>query len=120
MIRLAPLSWLVVAAALLAGAAAAGAELPPAPQSLRNAAAMMCLKIGDDGRVTGLFLIHSTGDAAQDSDWLAWARKLHWDAARPGARGRNVWLPMSIAFGTAKAEPAPSTCAPSPVWRSAI
>lgn len=120
MIRPAPLSWLAVAAALLAGAAAAGAELPPAPQSLRNAAAMMCLKIGDDGRITDLFLIHSTGDAAQDSAWLDWARKLHWDPAEPGARGRNVWLPMSIAFGTAKPEPAPAACAPSPVWRSVI
>jgi len=74
-------------------------------------AALVCIMIKDSGALGGAYLLSTTGDEATDRDILGWTKKLHWDAAKPGERMRNVWFATGVAFGKAKA-PTSTTCSP--------
>ena len=93
-------------------AVAATDELPPLTPDLMNAAGVACVRIGDDGWVTGAFLIATTGDPARDQHLVDWVGRLHWLPAKPGEKFRNTWFPMPIAIGNAKAPEAPGSCSP--------
>jgi len=100
------------ALALLVAATAARAELPPQPASLKDQAVLACVRMDAEGKVSGAYLMSSTGDAAKDADFLAWIRKLEWP--KPGKRDKTVdqWLPMGLALGRGKAPPSPPSCPP--------
>jgi hypothetical protein len=98
--------------ALIGGATAARAALPPEPASIQNQAVLACVRMDAEGKVSGAYLMSSTGDAARDADFLAWIKKLEWP--KPSKRDKTVdqWLPMGLALGKAKAPPSPESCPP--------
>jgi hypothetical protein len=100
------------ALALAAAATAARAELPPQPASIKDQAVLACVRMDAEGKVSGAYLMSSTGDAARDADFLAWIKQLKW--AKPEKRDRTIdqWLPMGLALGKGKAPPSPKTCDP--------
>jgi len=97
---------------VLLTATAARAELPPQPASIKDQAVLACVRMNADGKVSGAYLLSSTGDAARDADYLTWIKKLEWP--RPSKYDKTVdqWLPMGLALGRAKAPAAPKTCDP--------
>src|SRR6185503_12712333 len=90
------------ALALLTAATAARAELPPQPASLKDQAVLACVRMDAGGKVSGAYLMSSTGDAGRDADFLAWIKKLEWP--KPGKHDKTVdqWLPMGLALGKGK------------------
>lgn len=100
----------ITAAVFTTGAAAS--ELPPITPALLNTSALTCVRIGDDGSITGAFLIGTTGDPEIDQHVVDWVRNLHWLPATPGEKLCNTWFPMPVAFGNAKAPEAPDSCSP--------
>jgi hypothetical protein len=104
-------AWTFLLAAT--GATATFAQgLPDIPEDLLNVTAISCVKMDNNGKIVGTYLIQSTGDANRDSEVVAWVKKLHWDKAKSGERLRNVWFPMPIAFGDAKPPEMPASCGP--------
>jgi hypothetical protein len=101
-----------VGLAVLAIAGAARAELPPVPPSIADHAVLACVRMDAEGKVSGAYLLNSTGDLARDADYLAWIKKLEW--SRPSKHDKTIdqWLPMGLALGKAKAPPSPKTCDP--------
>jgi hypothetical protein len=97
---------------LLAAATAARADLPPQPASIKDQAVLACVRMDAEGKVSGAYLLSSTGDAARDADFLGWIKQLKW--AKPDKRDKTVdqWLPMGLALGKGKAPPSPKTCDP--------
>ena len=91
---------------------ASGQELPPVLPDFLNKAAIACVKINDDGIVVGAFMIKSSGEANIDREMLDWTKQLHWGTLQPGDRSRNIWIPIGLAFGSAKAPLSPATCGP--------
>jgi len=91
-------------------ATAARAELPPQPASLKDQAVLACVRMDAEGKVSGAYLMSSTGDSARDADFLTWIRKLEWP--KPGKHDKTVdkWLPMGLALGKGKAPPSPKSC----------
>jgi TonB family protein len=106
--------WAFVATAWAVAphAGASAQEPPPIASILLNSSAVTCIKIADDGSVSGAFIVTSSGLAERDRAVLAWVRQLHWDAALPGDQSRNRWFPMPVAFGHAKPLDMPDHCAP--------
>ena len=96
----------------LALATAARAGLPPQPASLKDQAVVACVRMDAEGKVSGAYLLSSTGDAARDADFLAWIKQLTWP--KPSKRDKTIdqWAPMGLALGKAKAPPSPKTCDP--------
>ncbi len=86
------------------------AELPPQPASLKDQAVLACVRTDAEGKVSGAYLMSSTGDAAKDADFLAWIRKLEWPKPRKGDKSIDQWMPMGLALGKGKAPPSPKTC----------
>jgi len=107
----------IAVTAVMIGAAfsanAASDELPPLTPDLLNVAGVACVRIGDDGSVTGAFLIGSTGDPTRDQHLVDWVQHLHWLPAKPGEKLRNSWFPMPVATGNARAPKAPDSCRPT-------
>jgi hypothetical protein len=101
---------LVAILAALSAVATATGQLPPIPEDLLNVSAVSCVKMDDSGKVVGAYMIQSTGDAGRDREIVAYVKKLHWDKAKPGDKLRNVWFPMPIAFGDARAPEMPASC----------
>jgi hypothetical protein len=93
-------------------AAAARAEIPPQPASIKNQAVLACVRMDADGKVSGAYLMSSTGDAARDADYLAWIKKLEWPKPSKHDKSIDQWAPMGLALGKSKAPPAPKTCDP--------
>ena len=85
-------------------------ELPAIPHDLLNVNAISCVKMDDNGKVVGVYLIQSTGDADRDREVVAWVKKLHWEKVKPGEKLRNVWFPMPIAFGGVQTPKMPAFC----------
>jgi hypothetical protein len=98
------------ALALLAAVSSARAALPPEPASIQNQAVLACVRVDAGGKVSGAYLMSSTGDAARDADFLARIKQLQW--AKPDKRDKTIdqWLPMGLALGKAKAPPSPKSC----------
>jgi hypothetical protein len=97
---------------LLSAAVTARAEVPPQPASIKDQAVLACVRMDAEGKVSGAYLLSSTGDAARDADYLAWIKQLTWP--KPSRHDKTVdqWAPMGLALGKAKAPPAPKTCDP--------
>ncbi len=102
------------AMAMLFGSMNAGAqELPPVPAGLLETAAIACVMIDNQGAVRGAIVVGSAGSASKDQEVVAWVKQLHWPAAQPGEKLRNVWFPMPVAFGSAKVPEMPPSCGPT-------
>ena len=99
--------------ALLMGSALSAAvsapELPPIPPDLLNVAAVSYVRVKESGKVTGAYLVHSTGEARRDTEVVRWIKQRYWAKAKAGEK-RNVWFPMPIAFGNIAARPMPTSC----------
>jgi len=96
---------------LLSGTAV-HAAVPPQPASLKDQAVLACVRMDAEGKVSGAYLLSSTGDAARDADYLAWIKKLEWPRPPKYDKTIDQWLPMGLALGRSKAPPAPKTCDP--------
>lgn len=108
------MKWFVC---LLLGLAAlssapAFAQYPPVPAELVDKSGVVCIRVGHNGDVTGVFTLVSVGDADADAAMLAWARQLRWMPAVDGDVSRDRWFPMPVAFGSAVVPPMPDRCAP--------
>jgi hypothetical protein len=105
-----------IAAALLAGmplatpAAAQVQQLPPVPRILVDTAALVCVRIDNEGKVDAV-LLDPSGDKARDAAVLDWVRQLRFPKVQPGDVGRGTWFPMPLAFGSARSPKLPSHCA---------
>jgi len=86
-------------------------ELPPIPASLLQTAGAVCVGIAKSGRVSGAYVLASTGNADADRDMLGWAQELRWPAATSGAQKQDKWLPVPIAFGDKDLPFIPAECA---------
>jgi hypothetical protein len=95
---------------IASGATAAFAQVPDVPEDLLNVSAISCVKMDDNGKVVGAYIVQSTGDAHRDREIVDWVKQLHWDKAKPGDKLRNVWFPMPVAFGDGKAPELPASC----------
>ena len=104
--------YVLAGGAVLALSTAVRAEIPPQPASIKDQAVLACVRMDAEGKVSGAYLMSSTGDAARDADYLGWIKKLEWP--KPSKRDKTVdqWMPMGLALGKSKAPPAPKTCDP--------
>jgi len=82
------------------------------PEDLLNVGVVTCVMVDDDGAVSGAYVVASTTAPEKDPEIVATIKQLHWDKALPGDRSRNIWFPMGMAFGDAKAPPTPNGCVP--------
>jgi len=98
-------------AALALSGAAAGQDAPPITERMVGTSAVVCIRIARTGAVSGAFIVVSTGKPEIDRDMEAWARQLHWPAAKPSDTDREVWFPMGVSFDGPPARKVDS-CAP--------
>ncbi len=97
---------------MLASAPVTAGELE-IPADLVKVGAVVCLKVDNRGAVSGAYVIESTAGHEKDKEIVAGVKQLTWGKAKSGDRSRNIWFPMSIAFGEVVAPIAPASCAPA-------
>jgi TonB family protein len=106
----------VAALAVLISAAwgtGARSEIAPITPDMIGVSAIACAKINDAGRISGAFLLTSTGNPTTDRHVLDWVRQLKWDPAGAEDKSRSQWFPMPVLFGEGKPLTGPTTCAPT-------
>jgi hypothetical protein len=84
------------------------------PEDLLNVGVVTCVMVDDDGAVSQAYVVASTTAPEKDAEIVATIKQLHWGKALPGDRSRNIWFPIGLAFGDAKAPPSPQGCVPPP------
>ena len=103
----------LVALAAATALQTAGPEQPPSEPPKSGIVA--CAQIDDDGNVSKVFVVVSSGNADQDATLLNDIKQLHWDKVPRGTNpSRNIWLPIGFALNGATPPPSPSSCAPPP------
>lgn len=88
------------------------AQFSPVPAELVDKSGVVCIRVGHNGDVTGVFTLVSVGDADADAALLGWAKQLRWPPAVDGDVSRDRWFPMPVAFGSALVPPMPDHCEP--------